>query len=82
MVNLRDLLMLDDSAKDDSGLRPVIITETEGKKMGVAVDEILRVEQIYVKPLGSPLDKIDGLYGVTVLGDGSIVLVLDLERLG
>ena len=37
---------------------------------------------IYVKPLGSPLERIDGLYGVTVLGDGRIVLVLDLERLG
>jgi len=82
LVHLRDLLMLDDSARDDSDLCPVIITETEGKKIGAIVDEILRVEQIYVKPLGSPLDKIDGLYGVTILGDGRIALVLDLERLG
>ena len=74
--------MLDDSARDNSGLCPVIVTETEGKKIGVIVDEILRVEQIYVKPLGSPLDRVDGLYGVTILGDGRIVLVLDLERLG
>ena len=82
LVQLRELLMLDGPGRDDSGLCPVIITETEGKKIGVIVDEILRVEQIYVKPLGSPLDKIDGLYGVTILGDGRIVLVLDLERLG
>ena len=82
LVHLRDLLMVDDLARNDSSLCPVIITETEGKKIGVLVDEILRVEQIYVKPLGSPLDKIDGLYGVTILGDGRIVLVIDLERLG
>jgi two-component system chemotaxis sensor kinase CheA len=82
LVHLRDLLMLDDSARDDSGPYPVIVTETEGKKIGVIADEILRVEQIYVKPLGSPLDRVDGLYGVTILGDGRIVLVLDLERLG
>lgn len=82
LVHLRKLLRLDTSTRDDPGLCPVIIMQTEGKKMGVIVDEILRVEQIYVKPLGSPLNRIDGLYGVTVLGDGRIVLVLDLERLG
>jgi len=82
LVHLKELLMLGASARADSGFCPVVITRTEGKKMGVIVDEILRVEQIYVKPLGNPLERIDGLYGVTVLGDGRIVLVLDLERLG
>ncbi len=83
LVRLKDLLGIKDHSKEKEETKqfPVVIAEIGGKKRGLIVDELLRIDQVFVKPLGKPLDKIEGFYGVTILGDGRMVLVLELERL-
>ena len=49
--------------------------------MGVVVDEIVGVQDVLVKPLGKVLRGLRGFAGVTVLGDGGVVLILDLNAL-
>ena len=82
MKQLRDLLEISDSPKKDRSSSSVVVVEIKGKKLGLIVDELIGIEQIFVKPLGKLLNKVEGLYGTTILGDGRILLVLDLERLG
>jgi two-component system chemotaxis sensor kinase CheA len=45
------------------------------------VDEIVGVQDVLVKPLGKALRGLRGFTGVTILGDGRIVLILDLNGL-
>ncbi len=60
---------------------PVLLLETLEKPCALIVGEIVKSEEIVIKPLGSPLQNIAELLGATILGDGGIVPVLDLIHL-
>jgi len=49
--------------------------------MALIVDELVGQEEAFIRPLGKPLEKISGLAGVTMLGDGRVVFVVDLAGL-
>ncbi|MBK8150159.1 MAG: hybrid sensor histidine kinase/response regulator [Acidobacteria bacterium] len=56
----------------------VLLVDTLETSSALLVDEVLRADEIVIKPLGSPLQDFPHLLGVTILGDGSVVPVLDL----
>jgi chemosensory pili system protein ChpA (sensor histidine kinase/response regulator) len=58
-----------------------LLIETGSTRFALIVDEILRNEEIAIKPLGRPLDRIASLLGAAVLGNGQIVPVLDVSQL-
>ena len=57
---------------------PVLLIETSEKSSALAVDEVLKAEEIVIKPLGGFLKNLPGLVGAAILGDGSVAPVLDL----
>jgi two-component system chemotaxis sensor kinase CheA len=59
----------------------VAVVETDGGKIGVVVDQVIGQHQTVIKPL-SPLHRaVPGLAGATILGDGSVALILDIPAL-
>ncbi|MBC7130175.1 chemotaxis protein CheA, partial [Candidatus Bathyarchaeota archaeon] len=61
----------------------VIVTnaDSEGKCYGFIVDSVLRLQEILIKPLDSTLSSLKEFSGATILGDGQVVLVLDIPKL-
>ena len=59
----------------------VVVIGLAEKKIGVIVDELLGQQEIVIKPLGRYLVKTPGFAGATTLGDGRIVLILDVVGL-
>ncbi len=59
----------------------LVISEVRGKNIGLEVDEIIGSQEIFIKSLGYPLEKIQGFSGVTILGDGRPVLIIDIGNL-
>lgn len=59
----------------------LFITEVKGRKIGYAVDRFLGQQEVFVKPLGRPLNKMKGLAGGAILGDGEVVFILDVADL-
>lgn len=59
----------------------VIIRDEENRKVGLVVDEILGQHQTVIKPLGDLLKNRREFSGATILGDGSVALVMDVFRL-
>jgi two-component system chemotaxis sensor kinase CheA len=59
------------------GPRPFVVLEVDGITFAVAVDRLVGQEEAVVKPLFPPLDRVRGLAGSTVLGNGRPLLVLD-----
>jgi chemosensory pili system protein ChpA (sensor histidine kinase/response regulator) len=57
---------------------PVLLLETLNTPCALVVDEIMRAEEIVIKPLAAPLQNYPNLLGATILGDGNVVPVLDL----
>ncbi len=60
---------------------PVVITTVGNRKVGYIVDEIIGKREIVIKSLSQNYKNIQGLIGACLLGDGSIVLILDVNTL-
>jgi two-component system chemotaxis sensor kinase CheA len=56
------------------------VLQAEGRRYGLVVDELLAPEEIVVKPLSSVLQEIGLFSGATVLGNGSLALILDVAE--
>ena len=59
------------------GPRPFAVLEVDGIAFALSVDRLVGQEEAVLKPLFPPLDRIKGLAGTTVLGNGRPLLVLD-----
>jgi len=63
------------------GARPFVVMDAESGRVALAVDRLLGQEEVVLKPLSRPLDLLPGLSGVTILGSGRPVFILDVPRL-
>jgi two-component system chemotaxis sensor kinase CheA len=79
LLSLRKLLRL--PAQPVAGTIPVVITEGRGRKVGLVVDRLIGQREAFIKTLAFPLDRLAGVSGATVLGDGSIVFIIDPQPL-
>jgi chemosensory pili system protein ChpA (sensor histidine kinase/response regulator) len=58
-------------------IQPVLIANLSRRRMAVAVDEIVNSRDAVVKKLGTHLKHVPGIWGATLLGDGTVVLILN-----
>jgi chemosensory pili system protein ChpA (sensor histidine kinase/response regulator) len=76
--NLGEILGLSaDDSKNDENI-PLLLVEVAGNRYALRVDEIIKSEEIVIKPLGNTLRGLREYLGATILGDGSVVPVIDL----
>lgn len=61
--------------------RYVVVIELAEKKIGLVVDNLLGQQEIVIKPLGRYLLNTPGFAGATTLGNGRVVLILDIVTL-
>ena len=66
---------------EDEAFIPVILVSAGEYSAALLVDEMLASREIVVKSVGPQLAGIRGISGATILGDGSIVLILDIAAL-
>jgi chemosensory pili system protein ChpA (sensor histidine kinase/response regulator) len=60
---------------------PVLIVQGEDKPIAVHVDELIGSREIVVKNIGRQISTVPGISGASILGDGSVVLILDMQTL-
>ncbi len=80
LVRLGDLLQIPAAAAphDHDGGTNIIVVGAGSQRYGLVVDEVQDTEEIVVKPMHGELKRIKTYAGATVLGDGSIALILDV----
>lgn len=59
----------------------IVVTETEDQRVGLVVDHVVGGQQTVIKPLGRMFAGVRGLAGATILGDGTVALILDVVQL-
>jgi two-component system, chemotaxis family, sensor kinase CheA len=60
----------------------VVVTETaNGGKVGLLVDELIGQQQVVIKSIQENFDPVLGVSGATILGNGRVALILDIEQL-
>ena len=59
----------------------LVVVEGDGHKVGLLVDDLLAQQQVVIKSLENNYQRIEGISGATILGDGSVALILDIPGL-
>ncbi len=60
---------------------PVVVTELRGKKIGLIVDRFEGQHEVFLKPLGRPMESLRCAAGAAILGDGRVIVILDTAGL-
>ena len=82
LVRLSGLLGLPGrNADEQAEHQPVAILSAAEKRIAFAVDQILDVQEVLVKPLGPQLSRVRNVAGATVLGNGQVVPILNINDL-
>jgi two-component system, chemotaxis family, sensor kinase CheA len=81
ICSLAELMNLPEKPGHKSDVRLVIITETSGRMVALEVDAIRDRLEVVLKPMQGLLANARGYLGTTLLGDGRVLLVLDLKEL-
>ncbi len=78
-IHLRDVFNVEG---DRPEFEQIVVVQLADGPVGMVVDAVLGDHQTVIKDLGRMFRAIEGVSGATILGDGSVALVLDLARLG
>jgi two-component system chemotaxis sensor kinase CheA len=66
---------------EERGRGLIMVVEGDGRRIGLCVDELLGQQQVVVKTLEENYGRVDGVAGATILGNGSVALILDVAGL-
>lgn len=77
-INLRKTFAI---AGDRPEIEQVIITDIDNQRVGFVVDSVVGKHQTVIKSLGKLYKDVKGISGATILGDGSIAMILDINQL-
>jgi two-component system chemotaxis sensor kinase CheA len=74
LIHLKQALHLANSEGDDGF---VVVTQVGSAVFGILVDGVFHTEEIVIKPMSSKLRHIAAFSGTTILGDGSVIMIID-----
>ena len=74
LVHLKEVFRLGD-CDNENGF--VVVTQVGSQVFGVVVDGVFHTEEIVIKPMSSKLRHIAVFSGTTILGDGSVIMIID-----
>ena len=80
LVALHEVFSVDD-AKQEPTQGIVTIMQTEGRRFAMLIDELVGQQQVVVKNLETNYRKVHGISAATILGDGSVALIVDVAAL-
>ncbi len=77
IIRLYDVFGIEPDRRSlDDGL--LVVVEGDSKKGGLLVDELLGQQQVVIKSLETNFRRVEGLSGATILGDGTVALIVDV----
>jgi len=77
-VRLREAFEIPGERPD---VEQIVVTDSEAGKIGYVVDNVVGDHQTVIKNLGRLYKDLEGVSGATILGDGSVALILDVQKL-
>ena len=76
IISLAEMLGLPCNMANQDVLSVVVIHDND-RRLGIVVDRLLERQEIVIKPLSAYLGDLKGISGATIMGDGSVILILD-----
>lgn len=77
LVRLSDVLNLASGDSERRDMAFIVVAQAAGRSFGIIVDEVFDTGEIVVKPMSPALRDVSMFSGNTILGDGSVIMILD-----
>lgn len=77
-INMRNWFGVEEETPD---VQQIVVVTDQDSKIGIVVDRVVGNYQTVIKPLGKLYKNIAGFSGATILGNGSVALILDIYKL-
>jgi two-component system chemotaxis sensor kinase CheA len=77
-ISLRERFSIDG---EPPPIEQIVITRVENNRVGFVVDHVIGGHQTVIKNLGGFYRNVEGISGATILGDGTVALILDAPKL-
>jgi len=79
LYELSELLGLGVShaVEDSTGQLPLLMVRAGDLRAAIHIDTVIGSREIVVKPVGPQISNVPGMFGATIMGDGSVMLILD-----
>jgi two-component system chemotaxis sensor kinase CheA len=81
LVSLDHLIRNGKAKAADHNWQYIIVVGIAEKKFGIKVDSLIGQKEVVIKSLGEYLGTIKGIAGSTIMGDGTVVMILDINEL-
>jgi chemosensory pili system protein ChpA (sensor histidine kinase/response regulator) len=79
--DLAHLLTLTVARREQELQLPLLLVRAGDQRAAVRIDSVLGSREVVVKPVGPQINSVPGIFGATIMGDGSVVMILDLAPL-
>jgi chemosensory pili system protein ChpA (sensor histidine kinase/response regulator) len=66
---------------EDSLQVPLLLARSGDQRAAICVDQVIGSREIVVKPVGPQVSSIPGIFGATIMGDGRVIVILDVAPL-
>ena len=81
IIRMREIFNVQSGTATKSNEGVIVVVEGQGALCGFLVDELLGQQQVVIKSLEANYRRVEGVSGATILGDGSVALILDVPGL-
>jgi len=81
LISIEEIIAKHDRSPRERTWQYVVVVGIAEKKFGIKVDELIGQKEIVIKSLGKYLGTIEGLAGSTIMGDGTVVMILDIGEI-
>jgi two-component system chemotaxis sensor kinase CheA len=81
LANLTDLLQVESGAQAAHDGVVIVVETSDGVRMGLVVDELCGHQQVVIKSIEENYHCIAGIAAATILGNGRVAFILDIEKL-
>lgn len=78
LIELRDVLQLNEHRASAENDLYIVVVQVGEEQLGVIVSEVFDTQEIVVKPVGRLLKDVTVYQGTTILGDGRVIMILDV----
>lgn len=80
IIRLHEVMHVE-GAKPDAAHAILVLIETSKTRFALMVDDLIGQQQVVIKSLEQHYKRVAGVAGATIMGDGSVALILDVESL-
>lgn len=81
VIRLNEIFGIPNARAKDLSEGLLVVVEGDGQRCGLFVDDLQGQQQVVIKSLEANYRRVDGVSGATILGDGSVALILDIPGL-